>query len=127
MKRIFISYNYQDKEVVRSFKSMLASNGGVIDGELLFVDENLSVKGPSAIDREINTVISLCSHAFFVVGDNSHNSPWINREAELSISKGLNISILRLPRSSGGVPLVLKDFKFNEIEWNPKAINEVLK
>ncbi len=117
-KRIFVSYNFKDAEVVRSVKGMLQSNGGRIDGQFVFVTNNVSAEGSSAIDKEINRVLSGCDAALFVVGNNSHNSPWINREAQLAKSKNLCIVLTQFPGATGGVPHELASSSYLTAPWN---------
>jgi len=62
--------------------------------------------------------MSGCDAALFVVGDNSHNSPWINREVELAVSKGLALVATQLPHTSGGIPNKLKNNYANIANWS---------
>ncbi len=107
--KIFVSYNFNDRAVVNTVKSMTQNAGGKIDGKFVFVTNDVSDQGGKAIDQEIRSVMSGCDAALFVVGDNSHNSPWINREVELAVSKGLSLVATQLPNTFGGIPNKLKN------------------
>ena len=103
--KTFISYNFNDREIAHSVRSMFQNNGGPINGHCVFVSGSST---PSyEIDNNINATMSGCDAALFIVGDNNHNSPWINREAELAISKNLPIVITQLPGTYGGTPHAL--------------------
>jgi|OM-RGC.v1.025685761 hypothetical protein len=126
--RIFVSYNFNDREMSRSIKSFTQSYGGPVRGNFIFVENDVSAYGDAAIDNEIKNVMSGCDSAFFVVGNNNHNSPWINREVVLAMSKGLKIVVSSFPNSNGGVPNQLRKIPHTEVKWKPSDIaNELNK
>jgi len=122
-KKIFVSYNFNDKEVVHTVQSMMQSNQGKIQGKLVFVENDVSHEGTNAIDREIRRVIYGCDVALFVVGNNNHNSPWINREAELAISNGACIVVSKLPKTNGGIPNALIHHHYYEANWSSNDLS----
>lgn len=126
--RIFVSYNFNDREISRSIKGFTQSHGGPVRGNFIFVENDVSAYGDTAIDKEIKEVMSGCDSAFFVIGNNNHNSPWINREAALAISKGLKIVVSSFPNTNGGVPSALRSLPYTEVNWTPSNIaNELNK
>lgn len=116
--KIFVSYNFNDRAVVHTVKSMTQDVGGKIDGKFVFVTNDVSDYGDNAIDREIRSVMSGCDVALFVVGDNSHNSPWINREVELAVSQGLTRVVTRPKGYTGGIPNALYSTNYTEVGWS---------
>lgn len=122
MKKIFVSHVFNDREVTHSIKGMSVENSGVVNGRFVFVENDVSISGSSAIDREIRNVMSGCNVALFLVGNNNHNSPWIEREVDLATSMGLPIIIMRLPFTSGGVPNALRNKRFDECRWNAHSL-----
>lgn len=108
-KKTFTSYNYSDAEIARTTRSNFNNNGGPIQGKSVSLEENMTDGGHRAIDNAIKEKMSQCDSALFVVGDNSHNSPWIEREAELAVSKGIPITVTQLPGTTGGIPNALKN------------------
>jgi len=63
-----------------------------------------------------------CIAAVFVCGSDTHNSPWINREAELAKSQGLGIVVFQTPRSTGGIPNELRALNPPVIHWEADAL-----
>lgn len=124
--RIFVSYNFNDREISRSIKSFTQLHGGPVRGDFIFVEKDVSVYGDTAIDKEIKEVMSGCDSAFFVIGNNNHNSPWINREAVLAMSKGLKIVVSSFPNTNGGVPSQLRNIPHTEVKWIPSNIAKEL-
>ncbi len=116
--KIFVSYNFNDKEIARTLNGYLTKNGGKIDGKFVFVTNDVSDYGDNAIDREIRSVMSGCDAALFVVGDNSHNSPWINREVVLAVSKRLKRVVTRPKGYTGGIPNALYGTSYTEAGWS---------
>ncbi|KZN12680.1 TIR domain-containing protein [Marinomonas sp. TW1] len=122
MKKVFVSHVFNDREITHSIKGMSVENSGVVNGRFVFVQNDVSIDGSAAIDREIRNVMSGCNVALFLVGNNNHNSPWIEREVDLATSKGLPIIIMRLPNTNGGVPNALKYKRYQECSWSANKL-----
>lgn len=129
-KRVFVSYNFRED-------ASLARNIGVLfqpwercNGTPVFVERDVSAQGEAVVDREIRRVMEPCVAAVFVVGDSVHNSPWINREAQLAKSMGLRIVAVRAPNTRGNVPNELRENGIPVLEWDRDgfcdALNRVL-
>lgn len=125
-RKIFVSYNFKDSEIARSVKSMTQHNGGIVKGKFVFVENDVSSLGNNAIEHEIKRIIQQCDAALFVVGNDSHNSPWINREAQLAKSLGLSIVITKLPSSNGGIPYELINTRYTSAEWGVYSLATAL-
>ena len=52
-RKVFISYNFNDKQLVHSIKSFFQPYGGTVQGKPVFVTDNVSKDGDKAIDNEI--------------------------------------------------------------------------
>ncbi len=124
--KVFVSYNFNDRENCHSIKAMTREKGGPVDASFIFVKNDVSRYGSAAIDKEINSTMQGCSSALFIIGNNNHNSPWINREVELAISKNLDIYITRLPRTQGGLPQKLPRNRYTEVTWGANNLDKAL-
>jgi len=121
---VFISYNFRDdKESARGIRNFFQPYGPC-HGRPRFVENDVSARGDDAIDAEIRRAMSGCAAAVFVCGDNTHNSPWINREAKLAISGSLGIVALRAPRTTGGIPNELRALTTPPplVDWGPEPL-----
>lgn len=125
-KRIFISYKFTDAELARNLLPFFQRCGGKCEGTPVYVEKDVSKDGESAIDAEIRRVMLGCECAVFVVGADSHNSPWIRREAELAKSLGLGIVAVRLPNSTGGLPRDLAGVALETVEWDVERVAAAL-
>lgn len=120
-KPVFISYNFlTDREYAHNI-GVFFQPCGPCQGTPRFVS-NVSAGGNPAIDEEIRRVMDDCAAAVFVCGQNSHNSPWINREAQLAISRGLGIVALQAPGATGGIPAELKAVDPPLVPWDADAL-----
>ena len=125
-KKIFISYNFKDKQFAGSVKSFFQKQGGKCQGSPVYVTNDVSAGGSDAIDAEIKRVMKPCEAILFIVGDNSHNSPWINREAKLAISLGLGLVAIQIPNTHGGIANELKEVKVPFVEWDHDTLCHAL-
>jgi len=127
-KNIFISYKFDDAELVRTLPSWFQRNGGRCEGTPIFVDPTIPPGGTNAIDEKILRTMENCAAVLFVVGDNNHNSPWINREAKIAISLPRPITAVQLEGSTGGLPNELKNLnqQIELLEWGPRNLCDVL-
>ncbi|WCN12767.1 hypothetical protein GV054_06920 [Marinomonas mediterranea] len=116
MNKIFVSLNYGDKEIVKTITGMSSIYNGPVKREFVFV-EGISTSWHE-IEKKIKEALSQCSEVLFVVGDNNHNSPWIEREAQLALSQEKKIFLTRLPDTYGGIPKTLPKDKYEEIRWS---------
>lgn len=123
-RKIFISYNYKDRQLAHQVIDFFQPQGGQCQGSAAFVKENVAEQGDAAIDAAIKDVMTPCVGVLFVVGDNNHNSPWIDREAELAVSRNLGMVLVQLPDTTGGVPNRLKDLPV--VEWKSHALCDAL-
>lgn len=125
-RKIFISYNFRDREIAHNIGKFFQSERGRCQGKPVFVKDDLSKQGGKAIDKEIQLVMGGCCAVLFIVGNNNHNSPWINREAELSISMGLKSVAIRYPGTTGNLPDVLRKRKIPFVDWDQVALSNIL-
>ena len=91
MKRVFISFRYEDKPQVNGLRLLAANDKFDIE----FYDESLQIAIDSEdakyIKSKIKEKISRTSVTVCMVGALTHTSPWVNWELEESFSKGNKI------------------------------------
>jgi len=129
-KRVFVSYNFREDAPSARNIGVFFQPRGPCNAAPVFVEQDVSAQGEAAVDREIRRVMEPCAAAVFVVGDSVHNSPWINREAQLAKSMGLGIVAVRAPDTSGNVPNELRENDVMVVKWDRSefchALNRVL-
>lgn len=121
-KHIFVSYNFNDREVSRSVKQMIEDQN--LEGQIVVVENDVSYNGSTAIDWEIEHTMERCDAALFVIGDNARNSPWIEREAAHAIAKDIPVLATQLPGMDGECPSQLCDKP--QVNWNSEILADTL-
>jgi hypothetical protein len=95
-KSIFISYVYEDKKSRDTLKKWGANKLLGENIQITFERGDYRVKGEKAIREEILSMIQGASAVIFLIGQNTHNHPWVNYEAECAISKNKKILLVRM-------------------------------
>ena len=103
-KKVFISFNFKELGYRNNMLGLFASGGGVLEATPVFVENDVSANGESAIKAEIKRIMDPCCGLIVLVGEGSHNSPWI--DYELGYANSLQIPKVAVwhPRSVGGAP-----------------------
>ena len=125
-RKVFISFNFKDKVVAKNVVSFFQEQGRACQGSPLFADRDVSAGGERAITDEIQRVMRQASLVLFVVGDDSHNSPWINYEAQLARSWDLQMVAVQAPSTTGGLPKELLEEGISFVKWTEDALCNAL-
>ena len=115
-KSIFISYVYEDKkyrDLLKEWgsKKLLGENT-----QITFERGDYRAKGKKAVKEEILSMIQGATAIVFLIGQNTHNHPWVNYEVECALSKNKKILLVRIPGTTGGKPKLL--LKHNEVKMD---------
>ncbi len=120
-KYIFISFNYNDLQMEGNLETMFNPSGGPIQGTPIWVKQNVLQEGENAIKREIRSILDQCVIALFLIGQNIHNSPWIEYEYQYAHST-LQIPCIGVnhPHDTYGVPNIAPRMK--RLSWDLQEI-----
>jgi hypothetical protein len=126
-RKVFVSYEFIEKEVARTLQSWFQAGGGTCQGQLVFVFDPDARTDP-AIDRAILKEMCTCDIALFLTSENVHNKQWIDREAQVAESRNMPIVAIRLQGSPAGLPNRLKSRKNVHLvqDWSANALCPVL-
>ena len=117
-KRIFVSYNFNDRQVTETVKHMIETHHDAIEGRMVFVENDVSYNGATAINWEIEQVMDKCDAALFVLGDNVRNSPWLAHEADQVKARNIPAIATCLPGISEVTTESLHDLPCTMVNWN---------
>jgi MTH538 TIR-like domain (DUF1863) len=99
MKTIFISYHFKDRTYKGEIQRWLEERGASV----ISVDESdLRPEGSEAVKARIRADLSRASHVLVLVGDDTHNRPWVDYEVAVVNWVRRSNSTVRLQRSCGG-------------------------
>jgi len=120
--QFFISYVYEDG----AYKSQLASwaNSGQLGlWEPVYENDDVRQDGKKAIQKYLNPLIDSSHAVIILVGNNSHNHPWLDYEIQNAKSAGKSIISVRLPNTTGGPPT---GAPYPNVRFNPQEIRTAL-
>lgn len=124
-RKIFISYRFTDAELVRTLPTRFRNEGGHCQGAPVFVSDPELIE-ENDIDDAILGSMQGCDGVLFVVGDDTHNSPWIAREIKIADSIPLDFAVVQLPYSTGGLPPGLASRDVEVVNWNGRALCDAI-
>jgi MTH538 TIR-like domain (DUF1863) len=124
--KVFISYRFSDAEIARTVEVFFHGLNGLVPGTPKFV----YVSEPSSeedIMQAIRRVMEMCQAVLLVVGDDSHNGPWIEYEIDSARQLKLPLVAIQLPNSRGALPQrVRNSTDVQHVRWDQKALASAL-
>jgi hypothetical protein len=93
-----------------------------LDGEIVFVVDDVSYNGSTAIAWEVASLMDDCDAVLFILGENPHNSPWLDHEVEFAMSKGMSILLTQLPETNAVTPDLLANTNCVKAGWDANEI-----
>jgi len=127
VKRVFLSYAYEDIQQVKGLKLLLANPNFDLD----FYDESLGVAVDSQNSDYIKSVIGdkikRSSVTVCLIGKETHKSGWVDWELEKSDECGNRIIAMALKGIDSAVlPTLIREKKLNFYPWDPKRLGELI-
>ncbi len=100
-KTVFISYDFSDKAFMGEIKKWLEESGISV----IVVDEkNLEPESDRQAEIRIKQQIHDSDILLILVGNNTHNRPWVDCEVKIARSIPKPAYWIRLPNRTGGPP-----------------------
>jgi hypothetical protein len=121
-QKIFVSYNFSDRIVNELVQNMMKKTLKHLDGEIVFVVDDVSYNGSTAIAWEVASLMDDCDAVLFILGENPHNSPWLDHEVEFAMSKGMSILLTQLPQTKAFIPDLLANTNSVKVGWDANEI-----
>ena len=123
-KKIFVSYNFNNKHVRDSVHNLLSEEQ--VKGQIKVVENDVSYNGETAIDWEIEHTMEKCDAALFVLGDKLRSSPWLEKEA--AHAKALSIPVLatQIPGSDLDASESMAGVECDLLHWDAKSVADTL-
>lgn len=117
-KKVFISYDFADK----SFKGEVAKWLKEEGVRVISTDENdLRPQGENAIERKIREEVKSAQKMLILVGNNTHNRPWIDYEISIAGSLQMPRFWVRLPKRTGAPPKEVRG-NIRQLNYNKEDI-----
>ena len=122
-KSIFISCVYEDRHCIDNIQNWV--NQGILGNVVITKEtEDKRPLGKDAVKQHIKAKIQGAALVFVLVGDNTHNHDWIAIEVDLANSFNKEVICIRIPSTTGAIPLILKDKRL--IQFDPYQIAQTI-
>ena len=123
MKNLFISFAERDRRYLNDFISILKNPNNKLEGNPIYSRENKRNEGKDAIEEYIKGMITQADLVICLIGDNSHNRPWLEKEVELATSMDKAMFGVQIEGTSGGPPEKFRERDLTVVEWNINEMN----
>jgi hypothetical protein len=118
--KIFISFKHEDSDYREAIEGVILNpNTKYIDSPVSS-RKDVRVGGKIAIEKYIRNLMRDCQTVFVLIGQNTHNAPWVSHEINVALSQKKNIIPIRIPDTTGGLPFQIRDYRI--IDWDQKKI-----
>lgn len=123
-KRIFLSFSFVDRGLLNDLLRFFQPHGGPVMATPTYMVSDISEGGPERISQAIREQMQGCVGVLLLVGDEAHNSRWI--QYEMGVANELRIRKFRVqhPTRTGGAPVAHAGM--HEIPWSPQEVAAVL-
>jgi len=86
--------------------------------------ENYRNTTTEEIQSYIRSLMNQCSIFSFLLGNNTHNGPWVLHEVNIALSRRMPIFAVQIPNTTGGLPPMLERRGIIVVEWNTVEIRD---
>lgn len=125
MPKVFISFDYKDiesKKVVDNWKQQ------GLGSDISFTSEDgvsHSPKGDNVVKKFIREKINSSQMMLVLVGNNTHNRPWVDYEVHHAKCQGKKVIWTQIPNTSGGPPKEI--VKSRKLEFDLSTIQNAIR
>jgi len=127
MARVFLSFNYEDIASKKTVDNWKKQN---IGSDICFTSEDgysYSDKGEILVKKILKDQIAKAHLVLVLVGNDTHNRPWVNYEISYAKTHGKKVIWTQIPGTTGGPPKEIINtvglpFNMNQIQ---QAIRQI--
>lgn len=122
-KSVFVSHIYEEKP----FKDKLdrwARDGRLGNATVTGETHDVRQGGQRAIKQHLSPRLKGAGALLVMVGNDSHDRPWLDYEVQHARSHGKKIVAVRVPGTSGAAPRSIRNAQ--EVAFEPGAIRRAL-
>ncbi|MDD5281833.1 MAG: TIR domain-containing protein [Candidatus Omnitrophica bacterium] len=123
MKRVFLSFAYEDARKVEKLMPLLRNPDYELDFYEGPLDLDFDAEGAEAVRRAIGEKIVKCNIAVCLIGENSHKSRWVDCQLRKNRNKGNKIIAMAIKGVQSAVlPDVVKEEFLTFYPWDPQKL-----
>ena len=117
-KSVFVSYKWEDKKWVAKLKSWADKNLLGENVRITVERADYRMEGKAKIRQELKLMIQGASCVLFLIGQDSHNRPWVDYEVDLANQYRKKIVLVRIPETTGKPPVKLRKYAIQIFDPN---------
>lgn len=125
--QIFISYKWEDNRYFNGMKGLLNNPNNRYVHYVLSERDDLRNKGKNVVESHLKENIRNCNRVICLVGEDTQSSKWVQWELEVATSQNKKIIAVRIPRTTGGAPRLIRERNISVIKWKADEVNKGLK
>lgn len=126
MRRIFISFRETEREHREAFEGILQNPNSPLRGIPISSREDVRHEGEEAIRIYIREMLNESDLMLCLIGNDSHNSRWIDYELNVATSKQKPIIGVKIPDTTGAGPELFLKRNLPIVEWNTRRIQSAI-
>nr|QEE16833.1 hypothetical protein DSAG12_02663 [Candidatus Prometheoarchaeum syntrophicum] len=120
--KIFISYRETERDYREGFEGLLQNPNSELRGIPISSRNDVRAKGEQAVKNYIKEKIIESDLMICLIGNDSHNSTYVDYEMDVATSKQIPIIGVRIPNTSGGGPNLFIKRELLLLDWNTSNI-----
>lgn len=125
MSKVFISFNYDDIDSKKAVENWEKQGMGTDIALSSWDGVSESAKGDEFVKKEIREKINEAEILLVLVGNDTHNRPWVDYEVNHALCHDKKIIWTQLPNTNGAPPRQLAGEK--PIEFNLQKIQNAIR
>jgi len=122
VNQIFISFREIDRQHREGFEGLLQNPNSSLKANPISSRKDVRVQGENVIKDHIKNMLDKSDVVICLIGNDSHNSKWIDYEIEVATSKKIPILGVRIPNTNGNGPYLFRNRNLPLLNWNVKEI-----
>ncbi len=122
MPSFFVSYVFEDRAYTAQVGDW-SKKGLLAPWSAVYEQEDVRQEGASSVRRYLSPLIQASQAVVLLVGNNSHDRPWIDYEIQNARSSGKPLVVVRLPNTTGGPPRAVPNA---DVAFDPTALRAAL-
>jgi len=127
MKKVFLSFANEDARKVKNLLPLLNSPEYELDFYDGPPDIDITAGGADAIRQAIGEKITKCNIAVCLIGENTHQSKWVDSQLQKNRNKGNRIIAMALKGTENAVlPAVIREENLTFYPWDPQRLKNLI-
>lgn len=127
LKRVYLSFAEEDAQKAKNLIALLRSPDYDLDFYEGSLDIDFDAQGADAVKHAIGEKIVKCDIAVCLIGENTHNSKWVDCQLEKNRNKGNKIIAMALKGTMDAVlPALVREGNLKFYPWDPQRLKQLI-